>query len=59
MNVNYIIRSSVGATMPAKVFLRVETISIFILGLASFIIATISGILLAKLMNLLMCLLIR
>ena len=38
--------------MPAKVFLRVETISIFILGLASFIIATISGILLAKLMNL-------
>ena len=43
---------SVGATMPAKVFLRVETISIFILGLASFIIATISGILLAKLMNL-------
>ena len=43
---------SVGATMPAIVFLRVETISIFILGLASFIIATISGILLAKLMNL-------
>ena len=42
---------SVGATMPAKVFLKVETISIFILGLVSFILATISGILLAKLMN--------
>ena len=35
--------------MPAKVFLKVETISIFILGLVSFILATISGILLAKL----------
>ena len=42
---------SVGATMPAKVFLKVETISIFILGLVSFILATISGILLAKLMK--------
>ena len=42
---------SVGATMPAKVFLKVETISIFILGLVSFILATISGILLAKIMN--------
>jgi sodium ion-translocating decarboxylase beta subunit len=43
---------SVGATMPANVFLKIETISIFILGLVSFIFATISGILLAKLMNL-------
>lgn len=43
---------SVGATMPASVFLKVETISIFILGLISFIFATISGILLAKIMNL-------
>ena len=42
---------SVGATMPAKVFLKVETISIFILGLVSYILATISGILLAKIMN--------
>ena len=42
---------SVGAKMPAKVFLKVETISIFILGLVSFILATISGILLAKIMN--------
>ncbi len=43
---------SVGATMPASVFLKVETISIFILGLISFVFATISGILLAKVMNL-------
>ncbi len=43
---------SVGATMPANVFLKAETISIFILGLISFIFATISGILLAKIMNL-------
>ena len=42
---------SVGATMPASVFLKLETISIFILGLISFVFATISGILLAKLMN--------
>ena len=42
---------SVGATMPASVFLKVETISIFILGLVSFVFATISGILLAKFMN--------
>ena len=38
--------------MPANVFLKLETISIFILGLFSFIFATISGILLAKFMNL-------
>jgi oxaloacetate decarboxylase beta subunit len=43
---------SVGATMPANVFLKLETISIFILGLFSFVFATISGILLAKFMNL-------
>ncbi|MEC7871365.1 MAG: sodium ion-translocating decarboxylase subunit beta [Chloroflexota bacterium] len=43
---------SVGATMPANVFLKLETISIFILGLFSFIFATIFGILLAKFMNL-------
>tara|TARA_Y100000768_G_scaffold388727_1_gene386481 strand:- start:20901 stop:22100 length:1200 start_codon:yes stop_codon:yes gene_type:complete len=42
---------SVGATMPASVFLKIETISIFILGLVSFVFATISGILLAKFMN--------
>tara|TARA_Y100001970_G_scaffold267272_1_gene357043 strand:- start:22482 stop:23681 length:1200 start_codon:yes stop_codon:yes gene_type:complete len=43
---------SVGATMPANVFLKIETISIFILGLISFIFATFSGIILAKIMNL-------
>ena len=43
---------SVGATMPANVFLKLETISIFILGLVSFIIATFAGIILAKIMNL-------
>ena len=43
---------SVGATMPANVFLKLETISIFILGLISFIFATFSGIILAKIMNL-------
>ncbi|GIS30779.1 MAG: glutaconyl-CoA decarboxylase subunit beta [Dehalococcoidia bacterium] len=43
---------SVGATMPANVFLKLETISIFILGLVSFIFATFAGIILAKIMNL-------
>ena len=42
---------SVGATMPANVFLKLETISIFILGLVSFIFATFAGIILAKIMN--------
>lgn len=43
---------SVGATMPANVFLKLETISIFILGLVSFTFATFAGIILAKIMNL-------
>ena len=43
---------SVGATMPSNVFLKLETISIFILGLVSFIFATFAGIILAKIMNL-------
>lgn len=43
---------AVGATMPGKVFLQAETIGIFILGLFAFSTATITGILLAKLMNL-------
>ena len=42
---------SVGATMPSNVFLKLETISIFILGLVSFIFATFAGIILAKIMN--------
>lgn len=43
---------AVGATMPASVFLQPETLAIFFLGLFAFITATIAGILLAKLMNL-------
>ncbi len=43
---------TVGATMPAAVFLQYETIGIFALGLSAFAIATASGILLAKTMNL-------
>ena len=42
----------VGATMPAAVFLQLETIGIFILGLAAFGTATVAGIMLAKAMNL-------
>ncbi len=43
---------AVGSTMPGNVFLQYETLGIFIIGLLSFITATASGILLAKLMNL-------
>ncbi len=43
----------VGATMNAENFLRPEVIFIFCLGLAAFILSTATGILLAKLMNLL------
>ena len=42
---------SVGMTMTVE-FLRLETIKIFILGIAAFSIATASGVLLAKIMNL-------
>jgi sodium ion-translocating decarboxylase beta subunit len=42
---------AVGATMPASVFLQPETLAVFFLGLFAFITATIAGILLAKLMN--------
>jgi oxaloacetate decarboxylase beta subunit len=42
----------VGATMNAENFLRKEVIFIFILGLLAFMISTVSGIVLAKLMNL-------
>ncbi|HCI86986.1 MAG: glutaconyl-CoA decarboxylase subunit beta [Chloroflexi bacterium] len=44
---------AVGSTMPAAVFLQPETIGIFFLGLFAFMTATVAGILLAKLMNLL------
>ncbi|HBW37278.1 sodium ion-translocating decarboxylase subunit beta [Desulfosporosinus sp. BICA1-9] len=43
---------SVGATMTAEIFLKKEVIFLFILGLFAFSIATASGVLLAKLMNL-------
>jgi len=43
---------AVGSTMPAHIFLQPETIGIFLLGLFAFMTATIAGILLAKLMNL-------
>jgi oxaloacetate decarboxylase beta subunit len=44
---------AVGSTMPAHIFLQPETIGIFFLGLFAFMTATVAGILLAKLMNLL------
>lgn len=43
---------AVGSTMPAGIFLQPETIGIFFLGLFAFMTATVAGILLAKLMNL-------
>ena len=43
---------AVGSTMPGSVFLQPETLGIFVLGLFAFVTATITGILLAKLMNL-------
>ena len=53
MNVVIIILGlSVGSTMTGNVFLQFETLGIFIIGLLSFITATVSGVLLAKLMNL-------
>jgi len=41
---------TVGATMPAAVFLRLETIEIFFLGLLAFCFSTAGGVLLGKLM---------
>ena len=43
---------SVGATMPGSIFLQPETLGIFVLGLFAFATATITGVLLAKSMNL-------
>lgn len=43
---------TVGATMPGRVFLQPETISIFVLGLIAFSGSTVTGVLLAKGMNL-------
>ena len=53
MNIVVIILGlAVGSTMPGEVFLKPATLAIFFLGLFAFITATISGLLLAKLMNL-------
>jgi oxaloacetate decarboxylase beta subunit len=43
---------SVGATMTAEVFLQPTILKIFLLGLIAFIVATATGLLLAKFMNL-------
>lgn len=43
---------AVGSTMPGSVFLQPETLGIFVLGLFAFSTATITGILIAKAMNL-------
>ncbi len=43
---------SVGATMPAEVFLRPQTLLIFALGLVAFAASTAGGVLFAKFMNL-------
>ncbi len=43
---------SVGATMSAENFLRTDVILIFVLGLVAFTVSTASGLILAKLMNL-------
>ncbi|MCD6570678.1 MAG: sodium ion-translocating decarboxylase subunit beta [Deltaproteobacteria bacterium] len=42
----------IGATMPAEVFLKPQTLYIFFLGLVAFCFSTASGLLLAKFMNL-------
>ena len=42
---------AVGATMPGSVFLKWETIAIFLLGLVAFMSATAAGLLLGKVMN--------
>jgi carboxybiotin decarboxylase len=50
--VTILIGLTVGASTQATVFLKVETISIFALGAASFIIATTGGVLFVKFFNL-------
>ncbi len=42
----------IGATMPADVFLKPQSLVIFLLGLVAFSFSTVGGILMAKLMNL-------
>jgi oxaloacetate decarboxylase beta subunit len=51
MNIVVIILGiTVGSTTPAAIFLKVETIEIFLLGLVAFIFSTAGGVLLGKLM---------
>ena len=50
--VTILIGLTVGASTQATVFLKVETLSIFALGAASFIIATAGGVLFVKFFNL-------
>ena len=42
---------AVGGTMPGSVFLQPETLAVFFLGLFAFMAATTSGVILAKIMN--------
>lgn len=42
---------TVGATMSGDYFLKLETIKIFVLGIVAFVVATASGVLMAKLIN--------
>ncbi len=51
--VTIILGVAVGSTMTAEVFLTPKTIGVFIMGVVAFAFATASGVLLAKLMNLL------
>lgn len=44
---------SVGASMPAELFLKPQTLFIFFLGILAFAVSTASGVLLGKLMNVL------
>jgi oxaloacetate decarboxylase beta subunit len=44
---------SVGASMPAALFLQTSTLLIFVMGVFAFVIATAAGVLMGKLMNLL------
>jgi oxaloacetate decarboxylase beta subunit len=42
---------TVGASMPAQLFLRPDTLKVFFLGVIAFAVATAGGVLMAKLMN--------
>jgi sodium ion-translocating decarboxylase beta subunit len=42
---------SVGASMPAEIFLKVQTLEIFAMGIVAFATATAGGVLMGKLMN--------